>query len=444
MSLLQRLITAAYQGGKGALKAGKGSVDDILRSTPLGGAPVRRSVGTIDSVRPMTGRFSGTRIPGTSPAAMNNNAGILQSAPQVSPPLRGTIFGKSNPISPPKPGPTIPSGGQRVAPTTAFGGQNPIVGNVRTTPNVAPVSGGGLRGLMPKGPLDFLGRAGQVVSGAEIARKVGQGDIKGAAIQTAMTFPGKAFNAARGLFPAGGLGVAGLTGVGLAALELGAPASVADGTLEPGSAGYESLTPLERRQLYGGSGDMDAGPNVVSRKKEKPTVSETIIDDSNGRIVTQDQVRPEVVDTTTKLPPSAEQTMIDPYSYNLAVYGQGRKAAQSQTEMNKVRDLGLAINRSLYPQFNNTKTPNPMLQRMFPETYPGTLNGLIEEKGVQKPGSMSQVDADNAIIDSSFMDDKYRIAAATGEVEGLLSAEAQESLRQQFLQGQLKRYSLEY
>ena len=136
--------------------------------------------------------------------------------------------------------------------------------------------------------------------------------------------------------------------------------------------------------------------------------------------------------------------MIDPYSYNLAVYGQGRNAAQSQTEMNKVRDLGLAINRSMFPQFNNTKTPNPMLERMFPETYPGTLNALIEEKGVQKPGSMSQVDADNAIIDSSIMDDKYKVAAATGEVEGLLSAQAQESLRQQFLQGQLKRYSLDY
>jgi len=416
-SLLQRLITAAYQGGKGVLKAGKGSVDDILRSTP--------------ARRGFTGR-GGPTIPkgGQRPGQTS----VMPDGPTYAQ-RRGLQGGA---------GPTIPSGGQRVAPKTAFGGQNPIVGNVRTTPNVAPVSGGGLRGLMPKGPLDFLGRAGQVASGAEIARKVGQGDIKGAAIQTAMTFPGKAFNAARGLLPinitAGGLGVAGLTGVGLTALELGAPATVADGTLDSPEA--KRAKELYRTQQYdreqGADLDMDAIRNLPGGANNPN------IDDSNGRVIPETQLRPEEVDTTTKLPPSAEQTMIDPYSYNLAVYGQGRNAAQSQTEMNKVRDLGLAINRSMFPQFNNTKTPNPMLERMFPETYPGTLNALIEEKGVQKPGSMSQVDADNAIIDSSIMDDKYKVAAATGEVEGLLSAQAQESLRQQFLQGQLKRYSLDY
>ena len=404
------LIKAAYQGGKGALKAGKGSVDDILRSTPLGGAPVRRSVGTIDSVRPMTGRFSGTRIPGTSPAAMNNNAGVLQSAPRVPRPLRGTIFGESNPISPPKSGPTIPSGGQRVAPTTAFGGQNPIVGNVNTSkvPLAQAASRSGL-GMAALGLLGLpTGAFGLAIGGA------GSGST-----------PRKEneFNPGP------------LIDIQLDGIKFRNPFT---------GTSPAKLDPLEMRERYGGSGDMDAGPDVVSRKKKKPTIPEVIIDDSNGRVIPETQLRPEEVDTTTKLPPSAEQTMIDPYSYNLAVYGQGRNAAQSQTEMNKVRDLGLAINRSMFPQFNNTKTPNPMLQRMFPETYPGTLNALIEEKGVQKPGSMSQVDADNAIIDSSIMDDKYKVAAATGEVEGLLSAQAQESLRQQFLQGQLKRYSLDY
>ena len=246
----------------------------------------------------------------------------------------------------------------------------------------------------------------------------------------------KVFNAARGLVANP---VTLTTGAILAGTELLFPAKVADGTMDSPEA--KRAEELRRTQQY----DREQGADLyMDNIRTLPGGANNPLDDSNGRIVTEDQVRPEEVDTTTKLPPSAEQTMIDPYTYNLAVYGQGRNAAQSQTEMDKVRDLGLAINRSMYPQFNNTKTPNPMLQRMFPETYPGTLNGLIEEKGVQKPGSMSQVDADNAIIDSSTMDNKYKVAAATGAVEGLLSAEAQEALRQQFLQGQLKRYSLEY
>ena len=426
MSLVQRLITTAYQGGKGALKGGKGSVDDILRSTPLGGAPVSRSVGTIPDARSPISSITGSRLTGLN--ALQKTGRPFSRTPFISSPdsinnarytQSGTQrflkeYGRQPPNTAPNPGlnprPTIPSGGQRVAPTTAFGGQNPIVGNVNTSkvPLAQAASRSGL-GMAALGLLGLpTGAFGLAIGGA------GSGST-----------PRKEneFNPGP------------LIDIQLDGIKFRNPFT---------GTSPAKLDPLEMRERYGGSGDMDAGPDVVSRKKKKPTIPEVIIDDSNGRVIPETQLRPEEVDTTTKLPPSAEQTMIDPYSYNLAVYGQGRNAAQSQTEMNKVRDLGLAINRSMFPQFNNTKTPNPMLQRMFPETYPGTLNALIEEKGVQKPGSMSQVDADNAIIDSSIMDDKYKVAAATGEVEGLLSAQAQESLRQQFLQGQLKRYSLDY
>ena len=42
---------------------------------------------------------------------------------------------------------------------------------------------------------------------------------------------------------------------------------------------------------------------------------------------------------------------MDPYAYQLQVYGQGRQAAASQESQAAVRDLGLAIHQRLYPQF---------------------------------------------------------------------------------------------
>ena len=386
------LIKAAYQGGKGALKAGKGSVDDILRSTPLGGAPVRRSVGTIDSVRSMTGRFSGVRLPGTSPAAINSNAGILQSAPQVSPPLRGTIFGRSNPIV----------------------GNTPIVAKGANKNLIQQASQ-----YMPKGPMGFLGRGFQVFEGAQVVDNLRKGNYGQAVVNSALMFPGKTLSAVKGLLPVGGLGVAGLTGLGLTGLELGAPATVADGTLDSPEAKkaneiYDRLT-KDTRPEQGADLDMDAIRNL-------PGGANNPLPPFNPN---QD------------LPASAEQSVdTAPFQHQMAIYEQGRNAAQTQAERNQVRDLGLAIHKAHNPQlYTNFQTPmasdrtfNPLMANTFPDAYPQTREAFIAEGGVQLPQTMNNVDARNELIEANRLEGER----AAGELAG--SLEAQEFMKR-FLAG---------
>ena len=143
-------------------------------------------------------------------------------------------------------------------------------------------------------------------------------------------------------------------------------------------------------------------------------------DPSIGRTVTQQDVAPTVVDTSPKLPPSAEQTYMDPYAYQLQVYGQGRNAAQTQAGRDKVRDLGLAINRELFPKFDNQTSFNPLMADMFPDRYPQSLEAFIQERGVQAPGSMTEADATNEIAASEEEAAIYEMDEATADVEALI------------------------
>jgi hypothetical protein len=280
MSLIGRLLNTALKGGKGLIKAGRGSVDDVLRNTPLGGAPVRQSVGTIDSVRPMTGRITGTPITGTSPAAMNNNAGILQSAPYVPVPLRGPSLSTPSRVngfagrapsgfSPlgqaPRNSPPVPRAAQG-------GGSNPIVGprtarpSLRTPPKVnarnasaVALGAGGLAAAnyAPAGSIED--RINQV--GPAIDRFVSNLNFPG---QQALSDYGRE-QEKRGFASlldfSGGL--------------LGPVA----GRLIPNSAPTD---PLAMRERYGGSGDMDAGsgekagPPLPTAASEQKTGAWTI------------------------------------------------------------------------------------------------------------------------------------------------------------------------
>ena len=204
---------------------------------------------------------------------------------------------------------------------------------------------------------------------------------------------------------------------------------------------YEDMTPLERRELYGGSGDMDAGPDKQERaiaKNERrrlktEAAEEQALKESAPAPSPDNPVQTGVVPPrNTNMPASPEQSYMDPYAYNLAVYGQGRNAAQSQTEMDAVRDLGLAINKALYPQFNNTKNPTPPLQNMIPESYPQSADGLIEQRGVNLPGSMTNADAQSELLQGSTADDPYQIAARTKVAEALLEQAQIEALRRRF------------
>ena len=145
------------------------------------------------------------------------------------------------------------------------------------------------------------------------------------------------------------------------------------------------------------------------------------VDPSLGRTVTQQDVKPQVVDTSTQLPASAEQTFIDPYAYQLQVYGQGRNAAQSQSEMDKVRDLGLAIHRDKYPQFYNNTSMSYQMRETFPDRSTQSLENSIKEKGVQLPGSMIDADSTNELLGAQEEQRIYQLDEATADVEALLA-----------------------
>lgn len=129
----------------------------------------------------------------------------------------------------------------------------------------------------------------------------------------------------------------------------------------------------------------------------------------------------------TNLPPSPEETpaMMDPYAYNLAVYGQGRTAAGTQEERKAVQNLGTTINQRLFPKLNNQNSFNPLMARTFPDRYPQSLEAFIEERGIQKPASMTEADSAVALAD------------ATNAVEPLLTPEIAEQLRLARQQGRL-------
>lgn len=82
-------------------------------------------------------------------------------------------------------------------------------------------------------------------------------------------------------------------------------------------------------------------------------------------------------DTTYNLPnptPAVEVpkpeigAAMDPYAYQLNVYGQGRQASATQSSDAAVRDLGLSIHRQMFPQFYNDDVPKTPVQ------VPTTMN----------------------------------------------------------------------
>lgn len=139
------------------------------------------------------------------------------------------------------------------------------------------------------------------------------------------------------------------------------------------------------------------------------------------------------------LPASAEQSVdTAPFQHQMAIYEQGRNAAQTQAERNQVRDLGLAIHKAHNPQlYSNFQTPmasdrtfNPLMANTFPDAYPQTREAFIAEGGVQLPQTMNNVDARNELIEGNRLEGER----AAGELAS--SLEAQEFMKR-FLAGQV-------
>jgi hypothetical protein len=76
----------------------------------------------------------------------------------------------------------------------------------------------------------------------------------------------------------------------------------------------------------------------------------------------------------------------NPYFQQMDLYGQGQRAMQTPEDMAAVRDLGLAINRSMYGDVLTPKTPNPLMTGLTP---PGPAQPVI---AMDEEGRIGQLD----------------------------------------------------
>lgn len=441
--VLQRSLPGRFQG-TGIQNAPTnliGQVSDIANMPPGAAREAARDqlqrnfqmAGRLDDVvRPTGGQASSgalraPTVPGnTRSYDLVNPRGSRATSGSFKPDLNSAFQGPGLPPSKVRPGPVIPSGGQKVQPLTAFGGSNPIVGN---SPIITKGTNKNLiqqaSQYMPKGPMGYLGRGFQVLEGAQVVDNLRKGNYGQAAMNAALMFPGKTLSAVRGLLPAGGLGVAGLTGLGLAALELGAPASVASGTMDSPEA--KRAKELYRTQQY----DREQGADL-----DMDTIRNLPGGANNPLRAPLPPFNP-----NQDLPASAEQSVdTSPFQHQMAIYEQGRNAAQTQAERNQVRDLGLAIHKAHNPQlYSNFQTPmasdrtfNPLMANMardYPGTdYPLTREDFIKERGIQLPQTMTNVDARNELIEGNRLEGEREV----GELAS--SLEAQEFMKR-FLAG---------
>tara|TARA_B100000073_G_scaffold157540_2_gene130100 strand:- start:626 stop:1483 length:858 start_codon:yes stop_codon:yes gene_type:complete len=131
----------------------------------------------------------------------------------------------------------------------------------------------------------------------------------------------------------------------------------------------------------------------------------------NGALTSSAQVQPAAVDPSTQLPPSAEQTMVDPTAYALQVYGQGQQAAKSKESMDAVRDLGLAIHRQKYPEMyadRGVVSMSPSVRATFPDRQTNSLENFVTEGYVQEPYTM----IDNESISALASNDAGELASS--------------------------------
>jgi hypothetical protein len=268
---------------------------------------------------------------------------------------------------------------------------------------------------MPKGPMGFLGRGFQLYEGAQALDNLRKGNYGQAAMNAALMFPGRTLGAARGLIANP---MALTTGAILAGTELLFPAKAADGTMDSPEA--KRAEELYRTQQYNKEQGADLDMDTI---KNLPGGASNPLPPFNPN---QD------------LPASAEQSVdTAPFQHQMAIYEQGRNAAQTQAERNQVRDLGLAIHKAHNPQlYSNFQTPmasdrtfNPLMANTFPDTYPQTREAFIAEGGVQLPQTMNNVDARNELIEGNRLEGER----AAGELAS--SLEAQEFMKR-FLAGQ--------
>ena len=424
MSLLKTIIQGAYQGGKRLIpqrRFAPASLLDTATNPKTYQGLAQSASDTLGRALPPQFRGAGFQnVPAGALGALDDAA----AAPFAGP-VRQQILQKASKDFARKAGsgttrvPVIPTGGQ----TVNF-----------ATPGRYTVTGGG---IPPQAGGNLLGRGIQGLGLLGAANQLRQGNVGGAVVEGSLMAPLPYLAGAAGLFA---LGDGAMT------------SSVADGTIKD-----IKLTPQQRaladkltreriaagtqKTTVGNSDLMNLPPSVntnLAAYDEGVTLPSVASAGNIGSFRSVIQARNTGADDNnsnnapplppaTNLPPSPEETpaMMDPYAYNLAVYGQGRTAAGTQEERKAVQNLGTAINQRLFPTLNNQTSFNPLMARTFPDRYPQSLEAFIEERGIQKPNSMNEVDAANALAD------------ATNAAEPLLTPEVAEQLRLLRQQGRL-------
>jgi len=250
------------------------------------------------------------------------------------------------------------------------------VGSQTSSPNLLQRAGG----LLPTGPLGYLGRGLQVLGGVDVANKIRKGDYTGAAVEAALLAPGKTLGIAKQLL----LNPVGLT---TAAAVLGtealAPASVADGTFAPGSAGYKSLTPDERRRRdeMNATAKLNPFENNVPGRNFQPG--------GGGGFAPPTPRYEAPLPTREELERRAYQNEVSRVAQQADPFFRAGGAPQ----LNYSADEGMAISRALYGDQLTPKTPNPLMAGLvYDETNPmmeGRNYNMENPVGVQQSAAQS-------------------------------------------------------
>ena len=147
--------------------------------------------------------------------------------------------------------------------------------------------------------------------------------------------------------------------------------------------------------------DQAAGAVVVPPgmpvRDDRTTPNLNSVTTENGQVTTPINLPAPPPDPQLASTPAQNAGAMDPYAYQLAVYGQGRQAIASQNADAAVRDLGLSIHQRLYPQFYADKNNIPTT----PEQVPNAM---------------------------TIKDSQYELGAATQAVEELLDPSILEQL----------------
>jgi hypothetical protein len=207
----------------------------------------------------------------------------------------------------------------------------------------------------------------------------------------------------------GAAGLATTVGGGLlaaGAFDAAFPQGVASGTLDAerkrGGFKGKPMSALEMRAMYGGSGDMDAGPSTVSGGStgQQPP-ADTGVEKGGRQAVSTGSASLDprdraYVEEVSRL---AQQAQTDPYFQQMQQYErQGKQAVGSgnQAQMDAVRDLGLAINAAKFgtPEQRMQQTVgrfNPQMAGM--PGYPATREAFEQQKPFIAPEEEARIGA---------------------------------------------------